>query len=199
LVWFGADQVRRAEERAEVERLEGERKLALERARRAQEQREADLKLAVAEERRKREQREADFKQAEAARKLKLEQEERAKARRDAAERKQGELAPADVRQFRQLADEANRLFALQDPAAEHLVAPDAAQTEQKAEAAAAVLRPWGADLAALPLPAERAALKKQLYEVLLLLAETRSRRGTNRAAARDVLALLDPAAAPPP
>jgi serine/threonine protein kinase/Flp pilus assembly protein TadD len=138
--------------------------------------------------------READ--RVENERRLKREQEARARAEQEAAERKRREQAAADAQQFRRLADEVHRLFALQDPANEHLVAPGAAQTEKKAEEAAAVLHPWGEDLAGLPLPAEQAALKQQLYGVLLTLAETRSRRGTHREAARATLALLHRAAA---
>jgi tetratricopeptide (TPR) repeat protein len=104
--------------------------------------------------------------------------------------------AEADVKAFRLLAAEAHRLFALQQPSSEQFVSTRAERTERKAVEAVKRLRPWGPDLAELPLQAERPALKQQLYEVLLILAETRTHRGKRREAARDVLALLDQAAA---
>ncbi|MCI0462296.1 MAG: tetratricopeptide repeat protein [Gemmataceae bacterium] len=185
LVLAGVNELHKAEARREADRVENERKLKM-----------ADLELKLEQEQRKREQQDNEFKQAEAARKLKLEQAERAKAQREADERRRREQAGADVVAFRRAADEAHRLVALQDPGTEHLLSPGAEQAERKAGEAAAVLRAWGAGLADLPLPEEQAALKQQLYEMFLVLAETKSRRGTRAEAARDTLAVLDRATA---
>src|SRR5262249_1066965 len=99
---------------------------------------------------------------------------ERERLAREEAERQQKltesrEKAKADAEAFDRLADDAQRLFALQQPGSEHLVGTGAEETDQKAEEAAARLRPWGPTLADFPLPERRDALKHQLYDVLLL------------------------------
>src|SRR5262249_34265001 len=65
---------------------------------------------------------------------------------------------------------------------------------EARGHAALDVARSWGADLASLALPAEKAALKQELHDLLLLMAQMRMRRSTDPPAARDVLALLEKA-----
>src|SRR5262249_42943345 len=109
-------------------------------------------------------------------------------ARQETARLQKIQKAQDDVKAFRPLAAETHRLFALQEPGAEQLVSAGAERTERKAEQAVARLKDWGPDLAELPLAAERPALKQQLYEVLLLLAETKTRRGTRRESAREAL-----------
>jgi hypothetical protein len=132
---------------------------------------------------------------------IRLAEEQRARQAQESARLKQLDQARTDAGQFRALAEEVQRLFALQDPLAERLSASQAENTERKAEQAVAVLRSWGPALADFPLPEQLPALKEQLYEVLLVQAETKSRRGTSRGGAKGTLALLDTAAGlrPPP
>ncbi len=139
----------------------------------------------------------AELTRQENERKLAAEADKRAQAEKEAEDLQRQKKADDDVRAFGLALDDVQRLFALQDPSTEHLLSPGADQTERKAEEALALLRPWGQKLHDLPLSAEqRAVLLPQLYAVTLLLAETKSRRGTRKEAARDVLALLDQAAA---
>src|SRR5262249_8774258 len=82
-----------------------------------------------------------------------------------------------------------------QDPGAEHVPYYDREKGESKARAALDALRPWGPGLEELPLENERPAVRKELYDLLLLLAQTRARHAAGADEARGVVPLLDPAA----
>jgi serine/threonine protein kinase/tetratricopeptide (TPR) repeat protein len=130
------------------------------------------------------------------ARKLEAARLARVEAERQQQLTENREKAKVDAAAFARLADDAQRLFALQQPGRDQLVGTGAEEAERKAAEAVTQLRGWGPTLADFPLAEKRDALKQQLYEVLLLQAETKSRRGTRAEAAKDTLALLDQAAA---
>jgi serine/threonine protein kinase/tetratricopeptide (TPR) repeat protein len=154
LVLFGANELQKAEERAEEARIENERK-------------------------------------------LKAEEEKTKRAKKEADDLQHQKKAADAAIAFRRAADETQRLFALEEPGTDNLLSPGSDQTERKAEEAIANLEPWRPTLTELPLPAaDRTALAQQLYGVTLLLAESRSRRGTRQDAAVQTLKLLDQAAA---
>jgi tetratricopeptide (TPR) repeat protein/tRNA A-37 threonylcarbamoyl transferase component Bud32 len=141
-------------------------------------------------------QRQAAADRAEAEEQLREEGERREAAQKKAEELKKQEEARNRLREFRRLADEMRFYAAIPDPAGEQpppLV--DLESGEAKGRAALALLTEWGPDLAGLPLDGERAGLKAELYELLLLMAQTRGRRGADRATGRDMLALLERAA----
>ena len=194
LVAFGANEIRKAEEQRDAERQEAARKLALTEERRENERKQNELKLQLAEERRQAEEREAARKQTESAQKLKLEAEQRQQAQREAEEAKRNIEARARVDHFRRLADEAQHYAAFQDPGAENVPYFDLKQGEAKAQAALALVQPWGPRLEELPLAEERAPLRTELYDLLLLTAQTKSRRA-QPGTAQEILALLDQAA----
>src|SRR5262249_1977562 len=66
---------------------------------------------------------------------------------------------------------------------------------ESKGRAALEVVKDWGPELAELPLVEQRDAVKSELYDLLLLMAQIRGRRASNATAGRDMMALLDRAA----
>ncbi len=123
--------------------------------------------------------------------------------RREEAERKKAEAdreakrlqdmdqARRDVREFRRLADEARFFAASTDPVAEHAPYFDAHEGENKVRAAIARTENWGPTVDGLPLPDERDALRKDLYNLLLLLAQARMQNDTEPEAGRETLALL--------
>jgi len=118
------------------------------------------------------------------------------KAQREAAELQRQKQARADVEAFRRLADEAQHYAAFQDPGSEHVPYFDLEKGENKAMAALALVQPWGPWLEELPLAEERAPLRAEIYDLLLLTARTKSRRAGQPATVREMFTLLDRAAA---
>jgi len=147
--------------------------------------------------------REREQERLAAAEQLRNEKERGELAQREAdALQKQNE-ARQRLKDFRRLADEMRFYAAIPDPVAEQ--APpfyDLESGEGKGRQALALARDWGLDLASLPLNEERSAVKRELYDLLLLLAQLRSRRADSLSAGgkveeraeagREVLALLD-------
>jgi serine/threonine protein kinase/Flp pilus assembly protein TadD len=119
-------------------------------------------------------------------------------ALREADELRGREEARLDVKEFHRLADEARFYAATTDPVAEHAPYFDPREGENKARAALARAAPWGKTLEGLPLPEEKESVKNEMYEVLLVLAQTISQRATTPesapAAAKETLALLEEA-----
>jgi len=109
--------------------------------------------------------------------------------------------ARADVKEFRGLADEARFFAATTDPVSEHAPYFDPREGEEKARAALAVAGKWGdGSLPGLPLTEEKESVKKELYDLHLILAQTLSQREADAPAAHETLALLEDAGslAPP-
>ena len=124
-----------------------------------------------------------------------------ANALRDSNHLKELNQARLDLKEFRRLADEARFFAATTDPVSEHAPYFDPREGEQKARAALALGDQWvkGSQII-LPLPEEQEALKKELYDLHLILAQTLNQRRADKSAARETLALLQEAAslAPP-
>jgi serine/threonine protein kinase/Tfp pilus assembly protein PilF len=124
-------------------------------------------------------------------------QEAQAKSQREADELNKQNEARKDVAKFDGLADEARYYLASSGPAGEGSPYQDAARGETAGRAALAVTDAWGADLGGLPLPDKRDAVKKDVSDLLLLLAQQKAREGKGaEQPARETLALLDRAAA---
>jgi tetratricopeptide (TPR) repeat protein len=125
----------------------------------------------------------------------------RADALRESNRLQKMDQARADVKEFRGLADEARFFAATTDPVSEHAPYFDPRAGEEKARAALAVAGKWGdGSLPGLPLTEEKESVKKELYDLHLILAQTLSQREANASAAHETLALLEDAAslAPP-
>lgn len=102
---------------------------------------------------------------------------DRLSARREADALKRQEQERLDVREFRRLADEARYYATTSDPVSEHAPYFDPQQGESTALAALAIAAKWGPSLAQLSLPNEREALRRDLYDLLLLTAQLQGRR----------------------
>jgi tetratricopeptide (TPR) repeat protein len=153
---------------------------AREQVRQAEDRRRADLAEAQrVQDEAKRKQEEAEHKQEEAD--------------REAARLKELDQARAELREFRRLADEARFFAASTDPVAEQAPYFDPHEGERRAGDALALAARWGAESQGLPLPAERDALRKDRYDLLLLLVESKLRQ-PGAAQAADAVALLDEA-----
>lgn len=101
--------------------------------------------------------------------------------------------AQAQVQTFRQFADEMRFFAAIPDPATEG--APpfvDQDNALSRGRAALNLADAWGENLDNFPLPDVRDRLKGELYDLLLLMAQTQGRRATDAAAARNVFKLLE-------
>ena len=114
-----------------------------------------------------------------------------AEADREAVRLQDMDQARRDVREFRRLADEARFFAATTDPVSENAPYFDPHEGENKVRAAIARTENWGPTVDGLPLPDERDALRKDLYDLLLLLAQARIQNDTEPEAGRETLALL--------
>jgi serine/threonine protein kinase/Flp pilus assembly protein TadD len=119
----------------------------------------------------------------------------RAEATRDASCMKTVEKARSDLKMFRHLADEANFFAATTNPANEHAPYFDPDKGVALSRAAIEVAKPWGPTIEGLPLPEERAAVKSELYDLLILSAAETLRAEPGRTMVKKVLASLDQAA----
>jgi len=124
-----------------------------------------------------------------------IERQERAKAEEVARELQRQETARGAAVEFRRLADEARFLAANADPVGENAPFFDPKKGEAAGGQALAIAAPWGPTLEQFPLTSDRGALKEELYDLLLLMAQVKGRSTEDAAAAKDVLALLDRAA----
>jgi tetratricopeptide (TPR) repeat protein/tRNA A-37 threonylcarbamoyl transferase component Bud32 len=120
--------------------------------------------------------------------------------RREQAERREAELrrqqwqASGEVKDFRLKADEMRFYAASTDSLAERVPYYDLQNGIAAGQAALATARKWGPGLERLPLPEEHAALKEELYELLLLMVQSRIGHCDAGEAVRELLALLDDA-----
>jgi len=90
---------------------------------------------------------------------------------------------------------EARFFAATTDPVSEHAPYFDPREGEEKARAALALGGKWvSGSLITLPLPEEQEALKNELYDLHLILAQTLSQREADAPAAHETLALLQEA-----
>jgi tetratricopeptide (TPR) repeat protein/tRNA A-37 threonylcarbamoyl transferase component Bud32 len=99
-------------------------------------------------------------------------------AEREAAQVRQREQARVDVAEFRRLSDEAHFFAASTLPDDRRAPYYDVRESESKAEGALAKAGSWADDLSMLPLADERDALRNELYDLLLLLAQNRIQQG---------------------
>jgi Tfp pilus assembly protein PilF len=120
------------------------------------------------------EQRQEDLRQAEAKRLADLAKVEHEKEQeRLRALRIENEKAAAeDLKRFRRLAEEMQFFSVIYDNSADKVPLYGKAAAQNKGREAIAALDRWGPNLDNLPLPAERPAARKELYEVLLGLAQ---------------------------
>jgi Flp pilus assembly protein TadD len=104
--------------------------------------------------------------------------------------------AREDIKEFRRLADETRFYLASHNPIDEHAPYYDIAKGQKSAQAAVAITDQWGRNVENLPLAKERAAVKHELYDLLLLLAAAETFQATTAKEAESANALLDRAAA---
>jgi tetratricopeptide (TPR) repeat protein/predicted Ser/Thr protein kinase len=123
------------------------------------------------------------------------ERQHRFRAEQLAKELQDQDRARGESNEFRRLADEARFYAAHADPAGENAPFFDLRKGDATGQAALAVTAAWGPRLEQFPLASERDPLKGELYDLLLLLAQVKTRQGDDAATARNVLALLDRAA----
>jgi tetratricopeptide (TPR) repeat protein/tRNA A-37 threonylcarbamoyl transferase component Bud32 len=103
--------------------------------------------------------------------------------------------ARIDAKTFRRLADDALFYAATADPASQHAPYFDPRQGEEAARAALAIVHNWGPALDQFPIDEEREPLKKEAYDLLLLLAQIQARQATGPDDAQALLDVLDQAA----
>ena len=177
LVAFGIVKLREAEQRRVQERREAEQRRVQD-AEEAERQRVEDVneqkKLKAA----------AEQRQIEAER-LKAE------ADRNAERLKELEQARVDLKEFRRLAEEARFYAATTDAVTENSPYFDPRAGETRARAALAIAGKWGPKLEKLPLTEEEAAVKNELYDLLLLAAQVKSQQSTEPQTAQEALTLL--------
>jgi tetratricopeptide (TPR) repeat protein len=106
------------------------------------------------------------------------------------------ELARRDVQAFRRLADETRFYAASTNPIAERAPYYDGPRAEAAGQQALAIARGWGPGLEGLPLAEERGPMREELYDLLLLLVQAKSRHVRGPKAAQEMLAFLDQARA---
>lgn len=99
------------------------------------------------------------------------------------------EQARADLREYDRLAEDARFYAASTDAPGEQIPYYDPAKGESLAASAVAAIDKWGDSLQRWPLPDERNRLRNDLYELLLLQAQTRNLR---REDGVQTLAVLD-------
>jgi tetratricopeptide (TPR) repeat protein/tRNA A-37 threonylcarbamoyl transferase component Bud32 len=96
--------------------------------------------------------------------------------RRDAEERRRCDQARHDLADFRRLAEERQFYAALTTPAGEQPLHYDPGRGERAGQQALALASTLTEEMADLPLPAEREALRNELHELRLLLAQAQGR-----------------------
>ena len=93
---------------------------------------------------------------------------------------KREEDARQQIKNFNAAAEEARFYAASADPVAENAPTLDAGNAEKKAKESLDIAAQWGPNLEALPLEDRRPGLRKDLYELLLEVAQLKSRRLTD-------------------
>jgi tetratricopeptide (TPR) repeat protein/tRNA A-37 threonylcarbamoyl transferase component Bud32 len=110
---------------------------------------------------------------------------------RQAAALRAREEARLQIQTFERLTDEARFYAASSDPMAEHAPYFDPAKARVVSQQAMAAASGWGATLDRLPFPEQRAALREEMYELILLIVQDACHSPGNLAGA-GVPALLD-------
>src|SRR5262249_4218853 len=132
----------------------------------------------------------------ESERQLKEKEQERVLAAQEAERLQKLKEAERQRDESRRLADEMRFYAAMPEPAGDRAPAfYDQESAEGKGRAALKVAQAWGPTLNDLPLVEDRPTLKRELYDLLLLMAQVRGRRATDAASAKDMLVFLDQAA----
>ncbi|HEV3081873.1 MAG TPA: protein kinase [Gemmataceae bacterium] len=117
----------------------------------------------------------------------------KAEAARVQAQRLEEEkLARAQVEEFHGLADEARFYLANLSPVSENAPYYDIDKAEKAGRAALAVADKWGPQLDDLPLPDGKNQLKKELYDLLLMLAGGQALQATDATPVPAMSSLLD-------
>jgi len=117
---------------------------------------------------------------------------DRAEAQREAERLQKQDEARQALKEFRSKADEARYYAANSGPEGENSPYYDAARGEAAAQAALAVADGWGPDVSQLPLAEEQQPVRKELFDLLLLLAQEKERATAGPEASREALALLN-------
>ncbi|HEX5269151.1 MAG TPA: serine/threonine-protein kinase, partial [Gemmataceae bacterium] len=105
------------------------------------------------------------------------------------------ERAAADLKEFRRLAEETQFYAATTDSMSEHTPYFDPNKGQETGRAALAALKDWGPALDDFPLDEEKPHARRELYDLLLLMAQVKGARAGDEAGARETMALLDRAA----
>ena len=96
------------------------------------------------------------------------------------------------MKEFRRLAEEARFFAATTDAVTENSPYFDPRAGETRAKAALAIAGKWGPQLEKLPLTEEEAAVKNELYDLLLLAAQVKSQQAAEPESAREVTSPVD-------
>jgi Flp pilus assembly protein TadD len=108
---------------------------------------------------------------------VRAEETKRKIAQAEADQLQREELARQEIKNFRARADEAHFYAASANSVAEAIPGLDPAQAETKAAEALRIADNWGPEFDKMPLEAERPALKKDLYDLLVEIAQLKSRQ----------------------
>ncbi len=115
---------------------------------------------------------------------------------REAEELRRCATARADLATFRSLAEERQFYAAITTPAGESALSYDSRRSQTAGREALALADRLVDEMKPLPLAAERAALDRELHDLLLLTAQAQSQQSLGRDAATDILDRLERAAA---
>ena len=120
----------------------------------------------------------------------------RSEATREAARLQRMEDARRDVVKFRDLAEQSHFYAVSTVPDDERAPYYDPREAESRGLAALVIADAWGPQLESLPLTQERKGLRRELYDLLLLLAQTRMFRPNQEpGSAKETIAWLERAA----
>ncbi len=139
-------------------------------------------------------QRQWEDERQENARSLQEAEDRRARADREAKELQAQKQAQGEVERFRELAEETRFFAASTNPVAEHAPFFDPRKGEALGQEALGIAAAWGEGLDQLPLAHEREPLKKDIYDLRLLMAHALAGVGGREEQARAALAHLDQA-----
>jgi Flp pilus assembly protein TadD/tRNA A-37 threonylcarbamoyl transferase component Bud32 len=115
---------------------------------------------------------------------------------REAETLRRQEQARRNLLEFQRLADERQFYTVSITPAGERPLLHDTRRGQEAGEKALALGNKLARELEELPLPAERALLRKQLHDLLLLMVQAQSEQAPDAQNARDMLRRLEQASA---
>ena len=121
-------------------------------------------------------------------------EERRQAAQADSERMKELDQTRRDLKEFRRLADEARFYMATTDPVTEQAPYFDPLEGAARTRAALAIAEKWGSAVERLPLAEEIDAVRKELYDIILLLVQSRLEKENDLDGAREALGLLEKA-----